>query len=129
MHQGPDREGLGWIGFVGLTVTAIAATALLWTRRQPVSAAARARPVWALLHLGLLRRRWAHAADVDELPGATDIRGGDYYSLVLFSTVRHGLMATATDLIVIFLGLEVMSIAAYVIAGIWRSECVRTKRR
>jgi NADH-quinone oxidoreductase subunit N len=32
------------------------------------------------------------------------------------------LMATATDLIVIFLGLEVMSVAAYVLAGIWRGQ-------
>src|SRR5882724_11815159 len=31
-------------------------------------------------------------------------------------------MAGATDLIVIFLGLEVMSIAVYVLAGVWRQE-------
>jgi len=51
----------------------------------------------------------------------TDIRTGDYYSLILFSTVGMVLMATATDLIVLFLGLEVMSIAAYALAGISRT--------
>ena len=60
----------------------------------------------------------------------TEIQTGDYYSLVLFSTLGMVLMATATDLIVIFLGLEVMSIAAYVLAGICaRASCGRTKRR
>jgi NADH-quinone oxidoreductase subunit N len=52
----------------------------------------------------------------------TEIRTGDYYSLILFSTVGMVLMATATDLIVIFLGLEVMSIAVYALAGICRGE-------
>ena len=52
----------------------------------------------------------------------TDIRTGDYYSLVLFCTAGMVLMATASDLIVMFLGLEVMSIAAYILAGIWREQ-------
>jgi NADH-quinone oxidoreductase subunit N len=52
----------------------------------------------------------------------TEIKTGDYYSLVIFSTLGMVLMATATDLVVIFLGLEVMSIAAYALAGLARSE-------
>ena len=31
-------------------------------------------------------------------------------------------MASGTDLIVIFLGLEVMSISVYVLAGAWRTQ-------
>jgi NADH-quinone oxidoreductase subunit N len=52
----------------------------------------------------------------------TDIRTGEYYSLVLFATVGMILMATATDLILIFLGLEVMSLAVYALSGIWREQ-------
>jgi NADH-quinone oxidoreductase subunit N len=52
----------------------------------------------------------------------TEIRTGDYYSLVMFATVGMMLMASATDLLVIFLALEVMSIAAYALAGIARSQ-------
>jgi len=48
------------------------------------------------------------------------IPGAEYYSLVLFSALGMMLMATAGDLIVIFLGLETMSITVYVLAGILR---------
>ena len=50
------------------------------------------------------------------------ISGAEYYSLLLFSTLGMMLMATAGDLIVIFLGLETMSIAVYVLAGIMRRD-------
>src|ERR1700722_18255292 len=48
------------------------------------------------------------------------IPGAEYYSLILFSALGMMLMATAGDLIVIFLGLETMSITVYVLAGIQR---------
>ncbi|MDM8519609.1 NADH-quinone oxidoreductase subunit N [Anaerolineales bacterium HSG6] len=42
---------------------------------------------------------------------------GEYYILILLSTSGMMLMAASTDLIVTFLGLEIMSIALYVLAG------------
>ncbi len=48
------------------------------------------------------------------------IPGAEYYSLLLFSALGMMLMATAGDLIVIFLGLETMSITVYVLAGMMR---------
>jgi len=42
---------------------------------------------------------------------------GEYYILILLSTCGMMLMAASTDLIVTFLGLEIMSIALYVLAG------------
>ncbi len=50
------------------------------------------------------------------------IPGAEYYSLLLFSALGMMLMATAGDLIVIFLGLETMSITVYVLAGIARRD-------
>jgi NADH-quinone oxidoreductase subunit N len=47
---------------------------------------------------------------------------GEFYVLVLFSAVGMTLMAQGTDLIVIFLGLETMSVALYVLAGFFRSR-------
>jgi NADH-quinone oxidoreductase subunit N len=58
---------------------------------------------------------------VDYLP-ATDVRGGEYYPLLMFAVVGAIFMAAATDLIVLFLGLETMSMAAYVLAGIRKRE-------
>jgi NADH-quinone oxidoreductase subunit N len=45
---------------------------------------------------------------------------GQYYALVLFAAVGMMLMAGATDLLVVFLGLELMSICLYVLAGYFR---------
>jgi NADH-quinone oxidoreductase subunit N len=50
------------------------------------------------------------------------IREGEYYALILFATVGMMLMASANDLLVFFLGLETMSIAVYVLTGMWRSS-------
>src|SRR5262249_52332097 len=47
---------------------------------------------------------------------------GEFYVLVLFSAVGMMLMASAGDLIMVFLGLETMSIALYVLAGFFRER-------
>lgn len=46
---------------------------------------------------------------------------GEYYALVLFSMVGMLLMAGATHLLTLFLGLETMSIAIYALAGYLRT--------
>ena len=47
---------------------------------------------------------------------------GEYYTLVLFATVGMMLMAGGADLLTIFLGLEIMSISLYVLAGFTRDK-------
>lgn len=46
-----------------------------------------------------------------------EVQGPEYHALMLLSTSGAMLMGAAGDLIVIFLGLEIMSIALYVLAG------------
>lgn len=48
------------------------------------------------------------------------IQAPEYYLLILFATLGMLLMGGGSDLIVIFLGLELMSVAVYVLAGIDR---------
>jgi NADH-quinone oxidoreductase subunit N len=50
------------------------------------------------------------------------INYGEYYALMLFSTSGAMLMATSRELITIFVGLEVLSIALYVLSGFARTE-------
>ncbi|MBI4547895.1 MAG: NADH-quinone oxidoreductase subunit N [Ignavibacteriae bacterium] len=50
------------------------------------------------------------------------INFGEFYLLILFSTLGMMLMAYAADLIIIFLGLELMSICLYVLAGFMRKR-------
>ncbi len=47
---------------------------------------------------------------------------GELYPLILFSVVGMMLMASGTDLMTIFLGLEVMSVSLYVLAGFNRAN-------
>jgi len=52
---------------------------------------------------------------------------GEYYALLLFSLAGMMLMATAADLLVIFLALEVLSIGVYVLTGIRRQSAAATE--
>jgi len=50
------------------------------------------------------------------------INYGEYYTLVLLAAVGMMLMAKANDLIILFLGLETLSIAIYVLVGFLRTN-------
>lgn len=47
---------------------------------------------------------------------------GDYYALILFTTVGMIVMAEAIDLITFFVGLELMALSSYLLAGFFRNE-------
>ncbi|HLX44102.1 MAG TPA: NADH-quinone oxidoreductase subunit N, partial [Bryobacteraceae bacterium] len=48
--------------------------------------------------------------------------GGEFFALILFSIVGQCVMATANELIMIFIGLEISSIASYILAGYLRDD-------
>ena len=54
---------------------------------------------------------------------------GEYYALVLFAIVGMMMMATATDLLVIFIALEILSLAVYVLTSIRRDNASAPRRR
>ncbi|HKR02735.1 MAG TPA: proton-conducting transporter membrane subunit, partial [Pyrinomonadaceae bacterium] len=47
---------------------------------------------------------------------------GEFHSLLLFATAGMMLMASGNDLVIIFLGLEILSIATYVMCGFRRAD-------
>jgi NADH-quinone oxidoreductase subunit N len=72
----------------------------------------------ALLALGSLLSCALAIYYLDEM----HINHGEYYALVLLSTAGMMLMVSAVDLIAVFLGLELMSIPIYVLAGFDRRK-------
>ena len=48
--------------------------------------------------------------------------GGEYHALVLFSIMGQCVMVSANELIMIFIGLEISSIASYILAGYLRDD-------
>jgi NADH-quinone oxidoreductase subunit N len=109
---------LGVIGLVGAGVSSVA----LWNRNLTsfgvVSADNLGLFVTCILVLvGMLTLAISPpTVDREGLPR------GEYYSLMLFSIAGMMLMATASDLLVIFLALEVLSLAIYVLTGIRRDS-------
>ncbi|MBI5409341.1 MAG: NADH-quinone oxidoreductase subunit N [Nitrospirae bacterium] len=47
---------------------------------------------------------------------------GEYYALLLFSTTGMMIMASAADLIILYLGLELMALSTYILAGLVRTQ-------
>jgi NADH-quinone oxidoreductase subunit N len=50
------------------------------------------------------------------------VNRGEYYALLLFACSGMSLMAASGDLILTFLGIEILSIATYILAGFKRSD-------
>ncbi len=51
-----------------------------------------------------------------------NVPAGEYHALLLFATFGMMMMSAGNDLVVIFLGLETLSIATYVMAGLRKSD-------
>jgi NADH-quinone oxidoreductase subunit N len=51
-----------------------------------------------------------------------DVPAGEYNAMLLFATVGMMFMASGNDLVMIFLGLETLSIATYVMAGLRKTD-------
>jgi len=55
------------------------------------------------------------------------IRAGEYYGLILFGAVGMDLMSSAVELVLIFIALEISSIATYVLAGFRRRSAISSE--
>ena len=119
-----DSRLAGWLSFAGVVLSA-AGLAALWGngvgpdglaqmvaldpfRYAAAAIALLAAGVTILLSLGYLERERLLAPE--------------YYPLVLLATAGMMFLGGAEDLIVLFLGLEVMSVAVYVLAGFNRGN-------
>ena len=115
----------GSISLAGLIIAAVA-TVYLWANGTASSDAFNGMIVLDELRLGftlifllvaaltlLISTVWVHG---EQLPA------GEFHSLLLFATVGMMFMASGNDLVIIFLGLEILSIATYVMAGFRRTD-------
>jgi NADH-quinone oxidoreductase subunit N len=117
-----EHPKLAWFSFVSLVLTAVVSFALLG-RQESAFNGTYALDSYAMFFnlVFCLAGGLTLLMSVSYLDTA-EIRAGEYYALILFATVGMILMAAATDLLVIFLALETMSMAVYVLAGIWRQQ-------
>jgi NADH-quinone oxidoreductase subunit N len=121
-----ERMPIGGLGIIGL-VASVATALLLWGRGAQsygvVSADNFGLFVTLLLAVvGILTI--ALSGQVVERDG---IPAGEYYALLLFSLGGMMLMAMASDLLVIFIALEILSLAVYILVAIRRDVRVSTE--
>jgi NADH-quinone oxidoreductase subunit N len=120
-----QRWVTGGISLVGLAAAA-AATIWLWSSGLAAGDAFNRMIVLDEMRLGftlvfllvsfltlLISTVWVQG---EKLPA------GEFHSLLLFATVGMMFMASGGDLVIIFLGLEILSIATYVMAGFRRTD-------
>src|SRR5262245_45764272 len=121
-----ERMPIGPLGAIGLLGAAIASI-LLWDHNASSFGVVVADNfglfvTWILIAVGLLSLALSQPTiDREQLPR------GDYYALMLFAVAAMMLMATASDLLVIFLALEILSLAVYVLTGIRRDSATGTE--
>jgi len=119
-HKTPrDLRLAGWITLAALASSAVAVWWLWWNRASaagitPMVAVDDFRYVsdWLFLGAGALTVMFSFAYLERE-----SLLAPEYYVLLVFATIGMMLMAGGEDLIVIFLGLELMSVCVYVLAG------------
>jgi NADH-quinone oxidoreductase subunit N len=121
-----EQMPIGPLGAIGLVGAGIASAAL-WNSNATSFGVVVADNfglfiTWILIVVGLLSLAFsAPTIERERLPQ------GEYYALMLFAVAAMMLMATATDLLVIFLALEVLSLAVYVLTGIRRDQPTATE--
>jgi NADH-quinone oxidoreductase subunit N len=117
-----DLRLVGWLTLAALGSTAVAVWWLWWNAARsegitPMIAVDDFRYVADWLFLGAGALTVFFSFDYLE---REQLLAPEYYLLLVFATLGMMLMAGGEDLIVIFLGLELMSVSVYVLAGIDR---------
>jgi NADH-quinone oxidoreductase subunit N len=117
------RSGLGWIALIGIVCAGLgipeaAGQSSPWAFGGAVAADSFALYFTALFLLvaALTILSSLHYLIRD------NINHGEYYALILMATVGMCFMAASTDLMMVFIGLEVSSISTYILAGFKRTD-------
>jgi len=130
--EGPARAGSrgrasGWVALVGCLAALAAVLVQAAHPGDAFHAMFRVDAFTVFLHVVLIAATAVVIlAAMDYLP-QQGIERGEFYALLLFATVGMGFMAGSVELIMIFIGLEISSIATYILCGFRRSNALSTE--
>ena len=116
-----ERMPIGGLAVIGL-VGAGVASVLLWDRNASSFGVVTADNFALFVNLVLVVVGLFTVLFSSQTLERDGLPVGEYYALMLFAIVGMMLMAQATDLLLIFLALETMSIAVYVLTGLRRDQ-------
>jgi NADH-quinone oxidoreductase subunit N len=126
LRERGERMPIGGLGLIGL-VGAGASILFLWGQRAESFGVVTADDFglfvqFVLVGIGILTIVFSGSViEREALPA------GEYYALMLFAIAGMMLMAVATDLLIVFLALEVFSLALYVLTGLRRHVFASTE--
>jgi NADH-quinone oxidoreductase subunit N len=120
-RQPGERMPIAGLGLIGLAGAAVASV-VLWDSDAQSMGVIRSDNFALFINLvlcliGVLTMLMSNGVVERE-----QIPAGEYYALTLFAICGMMMMAAATDLLVIFLALEILSLAVYVLTGIRRNS-------
>lgn len=116
------KKALGWLAIAGVVAAGLSSIWAFHSSGLAFSSSISSDP-YSLYFIDLFL-----AIAVLVLLGSMDylerdaVDHGEFYALVLMATVGACFMAASTDLIMIFIGLEISSISTYILAGYRRGE-------
>ncbi|MBA4536655.1 NADH-quinone oxidoreductase subunit NuoN [Bacillus aquiflavi] len=116
-----DRRKLGWIGLIGIVLAVISLITLLDNETTSIldetfhlDEFAKVFKMLLLVGTGLIM---LFAISYEPKEGMKEYRG-EFYYLLLAALLGTMIMASSNDLITLFVGLELLSIASYILAGL-----------
>ena len=121
-----ERLPIGGLGIIGLAGAGIQSV-LLWGSRAESFGVVVADDFGLFVGLVLIIIGILTIAFSPSLIERDNLPQGEYYALVLFAISGMMLMAIATDLVIIFLALEVFSLSIYVLTGLRREAFASTE--
>ncbi len=122
-----SHQSLGTIALIG-TLLALAST--FWMAQYPGTAfwnMVRVEGFSVFFHVVVIAIAAVAILSSFEYLKVQRIRAGEYYGLILFCTVGMCLMSSAIELVLIFISLEISSIATYVLAGFRRRDAASSE--
>jgi NADH-quinone oxidoreductase subunit N len=121
-NTGPSRPMIPWLAIAGLAVTAAANLWLLGVTESGTAGIVAVDGFRVFANFIMLTAAAMAILISIGYPESTGINRGEFYVLILLATVGMMLMAGTRDLMLLFLALELMSIAIYVLVGFNRSD-------
>ena len=117
-----DKGYLGYLSIIGLAVTAVSVVSG-WGPSVSAFGGAIVQDNFATFFKMIFLISAALAILIsDKYMAQEECNQGELYPLILFATIGMMLMAAGTDMMVIFLGLELLSVCLYVLAGFNRGN-------
>ncbi len=116
-----SQKTLGWIAFAGAITALISTWYMSQSPGQAFSNMVRVDSFSVFFNFLVIGIAAVVILSSFEYMAVQRIRAGEYYALILFSVVGMALMSSATELVLIFIGIEISSISTYILAGFRRN--------